>query len=245
VASHFSTIGIPVRTEREFIEIGQKVARLAERHKVQHGAYYCWQDASGAALWLQLDEKEQLLGISPHFHGQALFQVAITTPVNRSFDSPLDGSIRGWANGAVEAPDSGDFPFVFDLPNLALHPDLRYPALVTIRLAAFAHELKLYDSADAFANRPDDGFKLAPQAFIPIGLFTDNDEPPAAQALFTGTISDWAEKRNGLTGLTFYWFAVETVGGGIDVVADPELVTQEPVVGGLLEGSFWLTGTLL
>ena len=243
--SHFSTIGIPVGSEQDFIDIGQQAARLAERHKVQHGAYYCWQDDSGAALWLQLDEANQLLGINPHFHGQALFQVAILTPVNRPNASPLDGAIRGWANGTAAAPSSGDFPFVFDLPNLALYPDLRYPDLVTVRLAAFAHELTLYASAEAFANRPEAGLKLAPQAFIPTGLFTEEDEPPAAHALFTGTISAWAQKQNGLTGQPFYWFVVETLGGSVDVVADPTLVTQEPVVGGLLEGAFWLTGTLL
>ncbi|MCB0006387.1 MAG: hypothetical protein KDE04_08020 [Anaerolineales bacterium] len=243
--SHFSTIGIPVTSEQDFIDIGQRAARLAERHKVQNGAYYCWQDESGAALWLQLDENDQLIGINPHFHGQALFQVAILTPIKRPHDSPLDGAIRGWANGTAAAPDSGDFPFVFDLPNLALHPELHYPAQVTIRLAAFAHELTLYESAAAFAKRPDPRLQLAAQAFIPTGLFTENDEPPAAQAVFTGTISAWAQKQNGLTGQPFYWFAVETLGGSIDVVADPTLVPQEPVVGGHLEGSFWLTGTLL
>jgi hypothetical protein len=52
-------------------------------------------------------------------------------------------------------------------------------------------------------------------------------------------------KRNQRTKANFYWFLVETLGGEIDVVADPKLIASEPQLGGVVSGQFWLSGRLI
>jgi hypothetical protein len=61
-------------------------------------------------------------------------------------------------------------------------------------------------------------------ASIPIGLFCVTEEPvtPTATGMF-----------------------VRTLGGTVDMVADPESVEGEPTVGGAVQGSFWLSGRVV
>lgn len=49
---------------------------------------------------------------------------------------------------------------------------------------------------------------------------------------------------NPATGASFHWAKVRTLGGEVDVVADPEVLNGSLVVGGVVNGSFWLSGRL-
>jgi hypothetical protein len=53
------------------------------------------------------------------------------------------------------------------------------------------------------------------------------------------------EKINVLTGRAFYWALVETLGGAYDVVIDSNLLPGVPAAGGLISGSFWLSGRII
>jgi hypothetical protein len=53
------------------------------------------------------------------------------------------------------------------------------------------------------------------------------------------------EKVNVLTGRAFYWALVETLGGAYDVVIDSRGLSGVPAVGGVLSGSFWLSGRII
>jgi hypothetical protein len=53
------------------------------------------------------------------------------------------------------------------------------------------------------------------------------------------------EKINTLTGHAFYWALVDTYGGAYDVVIDPSLLPGVPAVGGVISGSFWLSGRIV
>ncbi len=50
------------------------------------------------------------------------------------------------------------------------------------------------------------------------------------------------ERRNPITGARYYTALIRTAGATVDVVAAPDLVTAPIVVGGVLGGSFWLSG---
>jgi head-tail adaptor len=63
-------------------------------------------------------------------------------------------------------------------------------------------------------------------------------------ALFTGRVLDTGELTNGWSGATFLWARVRTLGGEVDVVADPEIVTGDATVGGVAQGEFWMSGRL-
>jgi hypothetical protein len=114
-----------------------------------------------------------------------------------------------------------------------------------VELAAFAAEVTCYPSEPAFDAAQGDGqIKYAAESFIPSGLFVDAGEPPAAFAMFAGRILDAERRRNPYSDGEFWCACVRTLGGELDVVADPTTVTGEPRVGGIVQGSFWISGRL-
>jgi hypothetical protein len=247
--SHLSSIGFPVHTQEEFVAVAQKVAADAQVIPAKAGHYLRWAGAAGEELWLQLDRKGQLIGIVPHFTGQSAVRVGITKRITRPPDTKLDGAFQGWANPPEGVPTDGDYPFVFDSPDAAAYSDFLLPAIVEAQIAAFAHELTFYESEEDFRSaQADQQFKFAEKSFIPIGSFSVHDPQPAvpeAMAWFTGLVLDSTVCQNTVTGYGFLWALVETLGGLFDVVADRELLPQDPRAGGVLSGTFWLSGRIL
>ncbi|MDH5507500.1 MAG: hypothetical protein OEZ02_09795, partial [Anaerolineae bacterium] len=89
--------------------------------------------------------------------------------------------------------------------------------------------------------------KFSPESFIPAGtfLFNEDDDTPYARAVFTGKVLKTAKLTNGHTGRPFYWAHVRTLGGEVDVVADPDVLEGELVEGGIVYGDFWLSGKIV
>jgi len=247
MASHFSMIGLPVASEEEMGALANRVGPLAERLAAPSGAYYRWSDPSGAELWLQENANNELIGMNPHYAGRSAVRVGLTARLPSSGPSELDGSFHGWADPAGDAPDSGCYPFVFDAPDYRLHDELSLPALKEVQIAAFAHEIAAFESEAAYEASQTDDPMFASQSFIPSGLFASADDStvPLARATFVGHVLAADEKINALTGHAFYWALVETFGGAYDVVIDPELLPGVPAVGGVISGSFWLSGRII
>jgi hypothetical protein len=83
-------------------------------------------------------------------------------------------------------------------------------------------------------------------------LFIDEDAEegasPQPYAIFGGTILRYEQRVNAATDLSFHHFEVETLGGVFDVVVEDEIVaqaTKAPQQGGLLKGTFWMSGRVL
>src|SRR5262245_8219168 len=79
------------------------------------------------------------------------------------------------------------------------------------------------------------------------GLFTpdmESVEAPQAHGILTGRVIDTALRINPVTKSEFLWAKVQTFGGVFDVVADPLIVSGAVVEGGIIHGSFWLSGRL-
>jgi hypothetical protein len=182
--------------------------------------------------------------MNPHYAGRSAVLVGLTARLP-SARGELDGSFHGWADPAGDEPDSGCYPFVFDAPDYRLHEELSLPAQKEVQIAAFAHEIAAFESVDAYeASDPE----CASQSFIPSGLFTPDDDataPPEARAIFAGHVLAAEEKINALTGRAFYWALVDTYGGAYDVVIDTNLLPGVPAVGGVISGSFWLSGRII
>lgn len=246
--SHFSTIGLRVRSEEEMYDLANRVGPLAEPLEAADGVYFHWADPSGAELWIQV-RGDEILGLNPHFAGRSRLRARLTARVKTDSPSPLDGTFHAWADppdGGGE--DSGAYPFVFDAPDARLHDGLQLPATTTVQVAAYAREIEAFDSPEAYAASQGGEVKFAARSFIPSGLFTpggESTDPPRAQAIFTGEVLEADRRVNQLTGESFVWCLVDTYGGVYDVVVDPELLPDPPKVGGVVSGSFWLTGRIL
>jgi hypothetical protein len=62
--------------------------------------------------------------------------------------------------------------------------------------------------------------------------------------MFTGTVVDAERLVNEYSGGDFWHARVRTLGGEVDVVADPQAIEGELVPGGIAQGLFWLSGRL-
>ena len=99
--------------------------------------------------------------------------------------------------------------------------------MTEVQLAAFAHELAVFADPDAYAEA-NEGREMpyAAESFIPSGLFVTGDEPePAAEAFLTGTVLAARGRLNETTGDAFWWARVRTLGGELEIVADPALLS--------------------
>jgi hypothetical protein len=245
--SHLSDIGFQLNSEEDFRRLASQTREEGEVLEANSGTYIRWAAGEGIELWAQLDQNNDVIGLNPHFRGRGLMRVGIVEEILRPQGTPLDGAFYAWANPTQSDPDTGEFPFVFDVPDYQRHR-VQLPSIRQVQLAAFAQELQSYESDEAFHQSQANGIKFASESFIPSGLFTPeggDTVPPLAHAIFTGHVRDTSIITNPVTGNDFCWAQVSTLGGDVDVVADPALLNGLIVKGGVLSGSFWLSGVLI
>jgi hypothetical protein len=66
-----------------------------------------------------------------------------------------------------------------------------------------------------------------------------------AEAFFTGHILKAEKRINGSSGLPFWWLLLDSLKGTFDIVAAPKSLREEPRVGGIAQGNFWLSGRVV
>lgn len=250
--SNLSDIGFPTPDEQAVNEMIMHVLELAKPVKSSHGFYLVYTDASGAEIYLQGNFNQELVGFNPHFAGTSRRQVGLTQTIERD-SSELDGGFHAWANPSDENVEiSGEYPFVFDVPDFRTVENLGFPRTVEIQLTAFgSNDFKIFETEEDYQATQESELKYASKMFVPSGLFDfesknwDENNPPRPVGIFAGEIKDFELKTNALSGEKFYRFLVETLGGDVDVVVDPKYVSREPQIGGIVSGTFWLSGRIL
>lgn len=243
--SHFSTIGIPVASQDDFAHYAGLAIEKGRKIKTGTGTYARFDMGHGAELWGQLSRGKEVIGINPHFTGSAVSTVRLITKIQDPNDNELDGRLYAEADPGAEGEFA--YPFVFDMPDMAAC-NFSFPEIREVQLAAFAHELSIYKDDREFDELQESEMKFAAESFIPSGLFLpdgEHTEPPQAMAIFAGHVLAVEKLNNTYTDRSFYHIKVRTLGGEFDLVADPELVDKEICIGGVVFGSFWLSGRLL
>lgn len=240
--SHFSSIGFSIDSEQAFENLIEGIYQSTIPIQASTGMYRLYSDPSGGQIWLQLDSEGDIVGANPHFEGRSRRKVKISYPIEGQ-ESPLDGAFHAWATeGGEGSTDTGEYPFFFDMPNFRSIHLSEANGLATIQLAAFAHEIQLYESEEAYDQSQEaEEVQYAAESFIPAGLFGNQGDQPEAMAVFTGRITYWEEKVNTFTGESFHWLLVATLGGEVDVLVDSRMVSQPPRINGIVSGYFWLT----
>jgi len=246
--SNLSNIGFNVSTQEEFQKLLEKAHKQSTTVKVKQGAYSIYSDKSGAELWIQFNNNNECIGANPHFKGKSKMTVCLTNTIER-VESELDGAFHGWANPTEKNnPDSGEYPFIFDSPDFRSFGLPEFPIDMDIQLSAFAQELSVYDNEKEYEESQSSEYKFASQSFIPSGLFSpeeDKDSNPQALGILTGIIKEFERKRNELTNEEYYWMLIDTLGGEVDLVADIRYLKKEPIINGVVQGQFWLSGQLI
>jgi hypothetical protein len=249
--SNLSDIGFPVTNEHDVNQVIMDIMPHLERIPVgPDGFYYKFEDDSGAQIYLQTNSAQEIIGFNPAFSGESRRRVELTEAIERD-TSDLDGAFRCLAK--TGSPTAPSYPFVFDTPDFKTYGEKELPLSVDVSLTAFAsNDFQIFADKDEFSKAAQDDSKVAEKSFIPSGLFSfDEDgepveqDPPQAHAIITGVITDCQKRKNGFTGAEFYFFCIESFGGFADIVADPALIKSEPKPGGIVKGSFWLSGKLV
>jgi hypothetical protein len=249
--SNLSDIGFPTPDEQAVNEMIMHVLEFAVPIKCGRGFYLKFSDASGAEVYLQGNFDQELVGFNPHFAGTSRRKVGLTQKIERD-SSELDGGFHAWANPFETSEEiSGEYPFVFDVPDFRSVEIENFPTVRDIQLTAFAsNDFQIFASEQDFFDAQESELKYASKSFVPVGLFSfDENENIDLSVMrpigkFAGEIKAFDRRTNQLSGQDFYWFLVETLGGETDVVADPKFVTKEPEQGGIVSGQFWLSGKI-
>lgn len=245
--SQFSAIGFSVRSGEDLAALASQVAERANTINAREGQYLKWSPPSGEQLWLQVKHTGDAMGMNPHFEGKSSVRVAVEARVTRSTHTPLDGTFLAWANPPEDGV-GGDYPLAFDCPDAAVHDEVTLPMAVDAQIAAFAQQLTVHDSEAAYlSDQAAQGQSFGSRSFIPSGLISPSGEPvtpPESHALFTGHVLEAGERRNSVTGESFWWALVDTQGGTFDVVVDPSLLVGPIRTGNVISGWFWLSGRL-
>jgi hypothetical protein len=262
VANNFSTIGFDVASQDDFVALARVALEQGDAVPCPLGEYLVWSPGGGAQLIVQVDRERRFVGANPHFMGPARILVAVTHTA-RDQEHPMDGYLHAWAGPTTDDPESGDYPFVVDLPDFDAATDgLGLPAFGSMQIAAFARTLVCWPDDATYTAAEDakwaakgyaSGGKVrgfSSESFIPSGTFSLGDPPPGefvpkAEAIFTGHVLHAEVVTNGHTGVPFHHLVVRTLGGEYDVVADPTVPEGNPVEGGVVQGTFWLVGRLV
>lgn len=250
--SNLSDIGFPTRSEQDVNEMIMHVLELTETVRSPRGFYLKFADASGAEIWLQGNFEQELIGFNPHFAGKSRRRVGLTKMIERD-SSELDGGFHALANPRNDTTNSGDYSFVFDVPDFRNIGQISFPHVCEIQLTAFAsNDFVIFGDEKQYDASQTDEVKYAAKLFVPVGLFASGAEDASVDlsvvrpiARFAGEIKEYELKTNEFSGEKFYWFLIDTFGGEIDVVADAKLIQSEPQIGGVVSGQFWLSGKLL
>lgn len=247
--SNLSSIGFNVSSEEEFQGLAHFCINNGKLIRCG-GAYSVFTDPSGAELYGQINSDNEIIGLNPHFKGKSRRKVFLTESIADP-ENALEGSFYAWANPANDSdPESGDYPFIFQVPDFKVISHIVLPEIATIQLAAFAVELKLYADENDFNERQekigDSDLKYASRSFVPTDLFNTGEENLSLPTVFfAGIIKEKKILVNKDTKQKFYWMLTDTLGGEADVLFDLRLTDNEPEIGGVVQGSFWLSGKIL
>lgn len=244
MANLFAALGFGIDTREKFSEQSLRVAEAGERIALPGGGEYRrWSPGAGVELWARIARGE-VVGMNPHFAGDAIIRAGIAGRFRDPGASALDGMYQVWPEPTSHDPESGSTTFVIDAPDFALHDRVRLPRIAPVQVAAFAFELSAFADEEAYGASQTGELKYAPESLLPTGLFGEGGGVPAPEAMLSGRVLATELRINPATGNPFRWARVRTWGGEIDVVAEPSLIDGEVVEGGIVRGSFWLTGRI-
>lgn len=113
-----------------------------------------------------------------------------------------------------------------------------------LEVVAFAEQLEVHADEEAFrrnAATGTKGLKLAPEAFIPLGMFGDETGGSVPRALLAGRVTAAALLHNPFGG-PFWHLRLESLPGPVDVVAPAYALEAQPQAGAIAVVEAWLVG---
>jgi len=244
IGRNLENIGLPVDSADEHQALVDRAVREGKRIPAVCGTYFRWRCGDGAELWVRLDRDGGFGGADPYFEGKGVMRVRVST-IGNNGRGLLAGNVTGWMLPIEEDEPEESCRCCIDLPDFACHVHRPLSAVADFHVAAFADELEVYDTVDAFERaQAHEEVRFAPDAFFASTFVVSDgeDDDPGAEAVMFGHVLATEERRNPATRARYHTALIRTADATIHVVAAPDLVSAPIVVGGVLGGSFWLSG---
>jgi hypothetical protein len=245
--SHFNAVGFPISSQIEFERLLKMAFESGQPVPIQNGKYVVWEPGEGVQLWVKVKDRV-VLGCSPHYRGEATLKVEVQSFHSRPEDiAATDGALRGTALPVDAA--SSSFPLVADVPGFeATASRVTPPQIVTVQVTGFAREINCFPNSDAFAKFQ--GTKNAPESesflFPGLAAAPSAEGLTLAEAQIIARVLKASLRINPVTQQSFIALVVAAPGGGtIDIVATPQAASGELLAGGIIQGTFWLSGRVL
>ncbi|HEX5378032.1 MAG TPA: hypothetical protein VFW47_05635 [Phenylobacterium sp.] len=255
--SHFTMVGFAFDATdqqtalRRLVVQAQKACHLVELD-AEH-ADCVVTDPSGAELYVALRRKSggaaEFVTLNPGFSGEGRTTIEVQGDNTDPEWAPFEISVAGRFAGQ-------ETPLIVDLADPTQAARFKPGSRLTIDIAAFSYAPNVYaDEAAYYAAQkaPGQKVRMAADFFVPSGMLfekmggalADSDKRPTAYADFAGKVLKTAIRTNGVGGESFRWALVETYDHAtIDVVIDPKSIPQEPKVGSIISGRFWLSARI-
>lgn len=249
MANHHAAIGFHITDQDDLVDLAFAAVNGGEAFESKNGIYVRWDAGNGAEIWAQLDEENKISAINPHFSGKCIVPMGLTRHVELAEGSKMDGGFYAWVAPSSEDFDaSGKYPLVFDCPNFDLLIDEPLPALANVQLSAFAHQMSAYADARAFDKaQAAEEIQHDQKSFLATGLFDENYEeldPPLPMALIVGIVKQARRLENPFGGGYYHHVVLETLHMDIDIVAAVGSSDGIPRSGGIVKGTFYLSGRI-
>lgn len=261
MASNLSTIGFQFADEQQFRDCMLACAGEAgDVLQCEPGSYGIWRSRSGAEIWFHLGKSSngevEIFGLTPFFEGKSEVMLGLRRVLHRAEENAFEGSLEGMV-GPHDNGEGGSYPIVFDAVDFAISSAQHLPVKQRVRLSAFAREILGFADEAAYyaAQEGQDRPVFAPQSFVPVGLFANEqseEDPgalqipvPASSAFFSGRVLEHNSLINETTGRPFAWLLVETLDATLDVLADPDIISGTITEDGIVQVSAVVFGRVL
>ena len=250
--SHFrylTTVGFQVARQIEFERLLKMAFESGATIPLVNGKYYLWEPGGGIQIWVKVKDRV-VLACAPHYSGEGAMRASIEGFYARPPEiSVTEGAFVGTALPADS--ESAGFPLVVDVPGFeAVASRVVPPQTRTVQIAAFAREMTCFPTVEAFAQWQRTA-KNAPisESFVfaeaPL-TGTVSSGPAPAEAVITAQVLKAGLQINPITQQNFIVLLVRTPDGStVDVVAHQQVASGELLAGGIIRGTFWLSGSIL
>jgi hypothetical protein len=245
--SHFNSVGFPVSSQMEFERLLKMAFENGQAVPFLNGKYVVWEPGEGVQLWVKVKNRV-VLGCSPYYRGEGTLKVEIQGFYTRPEDiATIDGALLGNAL-PVDAVHSS-FPLIVDIPGFEATASRVAPRqTVTLQATAFAREMNCFADSATFSrwqrtqeNAPDPESVQFPGLSVP-----SSSGIAPAEARITARVLKARRLTNPITQQSFIVLVIAAPGGGtIDVVANPQVASGELLAGGIIQGDFLLSGSVL
>lgn len=204
------------------------------------GNYFTAETPDGMQIWFEEDpdDKNKVMDFNVHYKSSTRMKLILD-----GWAALRDNGLYGIARMINDTGET-EFPLNLDILDAGLFADYEGGEF-TVQIAAFGTDVSVFSDKKEFET-VETGF--AAESFIPVGTFpvgeSDGYWEPSAYAMLTGVIKSVRRMVNGYTRGEYYHLLVECVGLKLDVLLDAEKISGEPIAGGYIHGTFYLSARI-